>query len=156
MKKKNCRFTAMRKHLFLIVTSLFAGLIFESCSKSGTVTDDGGGGSHVVTPNDTTPPEVVIFTPAASQIFSSGSTINITGRITDDLGLYRGTIKVVNDATGTVLMNQAYEIHGQKLYNFNINYTTSVTTASDYTVTVSFEDHGSNTTAKSVVVKVNP
>lgn len=80
----------------------------------------------------------------------------MTGRITDDLGLYRGTIKVINDGTGIVLMNQAYEIHGQKLYNFNLNYTPSVAAASDYTVTVSFEDHGANTTTKSVSVKVNP
>jgi hypothetical protein len=76
--------------------------------------------------------------------------------VTDDAGLYRGTIRIVNDATGFALVNQPYEIHGLLLYNFNIPHNTSVATSSDYTVTVSFEDHGSNSTSRSVKVKVNP
>lgn len=131
-------------------------VVIAACSKSGGETDDGGGGPHVVTPNDVTAPEISIFTPTVNQIFSNGSVINITGRITDDFGLYRGTIRVVNDANGVVLLNQPYEIHGLLLYNFNINYTASVAAASDYTVTVTFEDHGSNSATKSVKVKVNP
>ncbi len=131
-------------------------VVIASCSKGGHGTDDSGGGPHVVTPNDTTPPEISIFTPTVSQVFSNGSVINITGKITDDFGLYRGTIRVVNDANGVALVNQPYEIHGLLLYNFNINHTASVAAVSDYTVTVTFEDHGSNTTTKSVKVKVNP
>ena len=53
-------------------------------------------------------------------------------------------------------MNQAYEIHGLLLYNFSINHTVSTFAAADYTVTVSFEDHGLNATTKSVKVKVTP
>jgi len=129
----------------------------SACSKGGNETDDSGsGGPHIVTPNDVTPPEISIFTPTVNQVFANGSTINITGRITDDYGLYRGTIRVVNDANGVALVNQPYEIHGFLLYNFNINHTASVGAASDYTVTVTFEDHGSNTATKSVKVKVNP
>lgn len=131
-------------------------VVIAACSKSGGETDDGGGSPHVVTPNDVTAPEVSIFTPTVNQVFSNGSTINITGRITDDFGLYRGTIRVVNDKNGSVLLNQPYEIHGLLLYNFNINHTASVTAASDYTVTVTFEDHGSNSATKSVKVRVNP
>ncbi len=143
----------MKRHSFFILLSLVTVLTIESCSKGGATTDDT---PHVVTPEDNTPPEIFIFTPTTSQVFTSGNVISMTGRITDDLGLFRGTIKVINDGTGAVLMSQAYEIHGQKLYNFNLNYTTAVTAASDYTVTVSFEDHGANTTSKSVSVKVNP
>jgi len=139
-------------HIFLAITLL--GWV-SACSKGGAADDDGGG-PHVITPNDVTPPEISIFTPAANQVFASGNVISITGRITDDFGLYRGTIKVVNDATGTVLVNQPYELHGFLLYNFSLNHTASATTASDYTITVSFEDHGLNATSKSVKVKVNP
>ncbi|MDZ4808113.1 MAG: hypothetical protein SGI96_07555 [Bacteroidota bacterium] len=131
-------------------------IIFTTCSKVGDGTDDSGGGPHVVTPNDVTAPEISIFTPTLNQVFSNGSVINITGRITDDFGLYRGTIRVVNDANGMVLVNQPYEIHGLLLYNFNINHTASVSAATDFTVTVTFEDHGSNTAIKSVKVKINP
>jgi DNA/RNA endonuclease YhcR with UshA esterase domain len=142
----------LRQIFFCAVTIV----VIAACSKSGGETDDGGGGPHVVTPTDTTAPEISIFTPTVNQVFTNGSIINITGRITDDFGLYRGTIRVVNDANGTVLLNQAYEIHGLLLYNFNINHTASVGTATDYTVTVTFEDHGSNSATKSVKVKVNP
>lgn len=132
-------------------------VLLAACSKGGSSSsDDGGGGTHIPSPNDTTAPLLDIYTPTDSQVFTSGSTITITGRLTDDLGLYRGTIKITNDANGDILKNQAYEIHGLRLYDFSLAYVTSVTTASDYTVTVSFEDHGYNSVTKSVKVKVNP
>lgn len=143
------------RRMYNRIMVLFVAAAFLSCSKGGESTDDGSG-THVFTPNDTTPPEIVINTPSAGQVFSNGQVMNITGRITDNYGLYRGSIKVVNDATGNALVNQSYEIHGFLLYNFSLNHTVSVTSASDYTVTVSFEDHGSNVTTKSVKVKVNP
>ena len=132
-------------------------VLLLACSKGDDTTDNTGtGGPHVVTPNDTTAPEITILTPTLNQVFANGGVISITGKITDDFGLYRGTIRVVNNATGTILMNQAYEIHGLLLYNFSINHTVAALTASDYTITVSFEDHGYNATTKSVKVKVNP
>ena len=155
MKKRNCRFSKMKRNFLNILIGLTVIVTVESCTKSGTG-DDGSGGPHVISPNDTTPPVVNILTPANNQVFTNGNVINITGRLTDDLGLYRGTVKVINDANGAILMNQSYEIHGLKLYDFNINYTTSVSVVSDYTITVAFEDHGSNMTTKSVKVKVNP
>lgn len=132
-------------------------VLLLACSKGDDTTDNTfTGGPHVVTPNDTTAPEITILTPTLNQVFANGGVISITGKITDDFGLYRGTIRVVNNATGTMLMNQAYEIHGLLLYNFSINHTVAALTASDYTITVSFEDHGYNATTKSVKVKVNP
>ena len=76
--------------------------------------------------------------------------------MSDDYGLYRGTIRIKNDATGVMVLNQPYEIHGLTTYNFNINYNTSVTATTDYTLTVSFEDHGLNASTQSIKVKVNP
>lgn len=137
-----------------ILSGLAIVFSFVACSKSGSGTDDDG--NHLFSANDKTPPEILIFTPVSGQVFANSSTINITGRITDDLGLYRGTIKIVNEATGNTVMSQSYEIHGLRLYNFNINHAVSATAPSDYTVTVSFEDHGANTASKSVLVKVNP
>ncbi len=128
----------------------------QSCSRGGTMLDDGGGGPHVVTPTDTIPPQITITTPTPNQVFSNGSMIDITGKITDDYGLYRGTIRLTNDANGVSLVNQPYEIHGFLSYNFNLTYKLAATIISDYTVTVSFEDHGLNSTTRSVRVKVNP
>ena len=147
---------AMKRNLLNVLIGVTVIVTVGSCSKSGAGTEDGSGGPHVIVTTDVTPPVVSILTPADNQVFASGNVINITGRLTDDLGLYRGTIKVINDANGAILMNQSYEIHGLKLYDFNINYTTSVSVVSDYTITVAFEDHGLNLTTKSVKVKVNP
>ncbi len=132
------------------------GVTVAACSRGGDPGGTGGGGPHVVTPDDTTAPQILIFTPTDNQVFSNGNTISVTGRVTDDLGLYRGTVRIVNDATGFALINQPYDIHGILLYNFNIPHTAAVNTVSNYTITVSFEDHGSNVITKSVKVKVNP
>ena len=157
MRKKILRFTYMRNNLVSIGFQVAFMLLLSACSKGGSSSsEDGGGGTHIPSPNDTTAPSLDIYTPTANQLFTSGNSINVTGRLTDDLGLYRGTIKITNDANGDILKNQAYEIHGLRLYDFSLSYVTSVTTASDYTVTVSFEDHGYNSVTKSVKVKVNP
>ncbi len=142
---------------------LFAGillLLVAACSKGGTPVDDGsiggGGGDHIYNPSDTTAPVLDIYTPTVNQVFINGAVITVSGRIADDYGLYRGTIRIVNDANGSVMKEQQYEIHGVLSYNFSINYTAAVTVASDYTVTISFEDHGLNAVTRSVKIKVNP
>jgi hypothetical protein len=147
----------MKSNFVSIGFRVIVVILLVACSKGGSSpSDDGGGGGHIPSPSDTTAPSLDIYTPTASQVFTSGSSINVTGRVTDDLGLYRGTIKITNDANGDMLKNQAYEIHGLRLYDLNLSYVTRVSVTSDYTVTVSFEDHGYNTVAKSVKVKVNP
>jgi hypothetical protein len=135
-------------------------LLVAACSKGGAPVDDGtsggGGGDHIYNPTDTTAPVLDIYSPTLNQVFTNGAVINVSGRIADDYGLYRGTIRIVNDANGSVMKEQQYEIHGILSYNFSINYTAAVTVASDYTVTITFEDHGLNAVTKSVKIKVTP
>lgn len=136
---------------------MVVGLTILGCSKSGGLGDyNGGGGSHVNNPSDTIPPVITISSPAPEQVYNNGATINVTGNISDNNGLYRGTIRVTNDATAAVLKEQSYEIHGLTSYNFNISTSATVSVVTNYTVTVSFEDHGSNTTVNTVKIKVNP
>lgn len=126
--------------------------ILVSCSKGGGTPDD----NHIIDNNDVIAPVIEITTPTDGQVFTNGNSINVTGKVTDDGGLYRGSIRITNDANGALVKEQLYEIHGFQSFNFNISHTTAVTTVSDYTVTVRFEDHGTNVTAASVKVKVNP
>jgi hypothetical protein len=129
-----------------------------ACSKGGSSGDfvDPNGGGHVTNSSDTIPPGITINTPADNQVFSSGNTIPVSGRATDNNGLYRGHIRITNDANGALLKEQLYEIHGLLGYNFSINYATAVSATSNYTITVWFEDHGYNGVTRSVKVKVNP
>ena len=127
------------------------------CAKGGVPgDDDNGGGPHYYAPNDSVAPVLEITTPVANQVITSGNAINVTGRITDESGLYRGSIRITNDANGELQKEQLYDIHFVLDYSFNFSFTTFVTTPSNYTVTVWFEDHGLNKTTKAVKVKVNP
>jgi hypothetical protein len=129
--------------------------ILSSCSKTGGGSR-GDDGNHVpVDVNDVSYPVITIDKPLTNQVFVSGDTIKIQGRVTDN-GLYRGKIKIVNDVNGLAMLDQAYEIHGLPLYDFSLAYKTSVTSVSNYTVSAEFEDHGLNVTTKTVKVKVNP
>ncbi|MEI9911180.1 MAG: hypothetical protein WDO71_16830 [Bacteroidota bacterium] len=152
----------MKRWLVAIYTGLAIMMSLPGCTKGGAGigdVDGGGGGgnsSHLDNPSDTIPPVVKIDTPVADQVYTTGSVINVTGKVTDGDGLYRGSIRIINNASGALLKEQLYEIHGILQYDFNVSYTASVAVASDYTVTVSFEDHGQNVTSVSAKVKVNP
>jgi hypothetical protein len=139
---------------------LFVGLCLFSlaCSKGGEEGGDlnTGPDPHVYNPVDLTAPAITINTPSANQVFGSGNTITVSGLVSDDYGLYRGVIKIINNANGVEVKQQAYEIHGLKNYNFSLSHVASVSAPSDYTVVVFFEDHGYNGTTRSVPVKVNP
>jgi hypothetical protein len=140
---------------FLVV---FLTLALLACSKGGTSTDDGsgGGGPHVQADDDTTKPVLTILTPVNNQTYTNGSSISVTGTITDDLGLYRGSIRITNDITGEILKEQLYEIHGVKNFNFSVTAPATVTAPTGFTVSVFYEDHGLNSISQTLKVTVNP
>jgi hypothetical protein len=151
----------MKNDLKILLFIILAAGLFTACSSGGVDPNDPGagaghGGGAGSSPQDTTAPVLSVLTPVENQVFNNGNSINVTGSISDDLGLYRGSIRITNDATGQVLKEQLYEIHYVLAYSFNISYTPLVSTASDYTVTVSFEDHGLNSVTKAVKIRVNP
>ncbi len=134
------------------------GCVLWACSKPNGSSDDGsgGGGPHVVADDDTTRPVLTIVTPVNNQTYTSGTAISVTGTISDDLGLYRGSIRITNDITAEVLKEQLYEIHGVKNYNFSVNTPATVTAATGFTVSIFYEDHGLNSVSQTLKVLVNP
>jgi len=133
----------------LLYCLLLIGCI--SCSKGGAVEDE----HNVIIESDFTYPVVVVSTPTDDQQITSGTAISVTGTVSDN-SLYQGSIAIRNESNGLVMKDQYYEIHYIPSYNFSVSYTPVVTTPTDYTVTVKFEDHGHNQTVKTVRVKVNP
>ena len=132
-----------------LLMPLMSLIVLAACSKSN---DD----DHEINNDDIVVPVIEIYTPTDNQVFSNGNTISVAGKVTDDKGLYRGTIKITDDTNGAVVKEQAYEIHGFLSYSFNLPHVTSVSIVTNYTVAVQFEDHGTNVSAKSVKVRVNP
>jgi hypothetical protein len=65
----------------------FLTLVTLACSRGEGPGNGGGGGNggpHVITDQDSIAPIVAIYTPASNQVFTSGASINMTGRITDE------------------------------------------------------------------------
>jgi hypothetical protein len=122
-----------------------------SCNKGGAPEDE----IHAIDVSDNSYPVVVINTPTDGQVFSSGSTINVTGKVSDN-SLYQGSIAIRNETNGLIVKDQYYEIHYIPSYNFSISHLISVTAETDFTVIVKFEDHGHNQTIKAVQIKVVP
>ncbi|HUR67364.1 MAG TPA: hypothetical protein VMZ03_13520 [Chitinophagaceae bacterium] len=142
-----------------IILTLVVGATLLACSRGGSGAgqfDGGGAGGHVSAPSDSIPPVLIVSTPVPDQVYSSGAIINVSGTISDNNGLYRGSIRITNDANGALLKEQLYEIHGLTSYNFNINQVVTVGALTNYTVTVWFEDHNYNAASKAVRIKVNP
>jgi hypothetical protein len=137
-----------RNILLLLLSTAF---LVAACSKGGQVADD----PHTINFSDTTFPVIQIAEPLDNQVFTSGDTIKIQGRVTDN-SLFQGSINITDDANGNVVEEQRYEIHGFQLYDFAISYKSIVSSVTNYTVTVKYEDHGLNEVAKMVKVKVNP
>jgi len=143
MRKKSNEFIEMKTNN-LLVSFLVTIIIFAAaCSKGSTAADD----PHTNDFSDTTTPVVEINKPLDNQVFISGDTLKIEGKVTDN-SLYRGSIRITNDATGAMVQEQLYEIHGLLLYNFAVNYKTIVPAVTNYTVTVKYEDHGLNEGSK--------
>jgi hypothetical protein len=151
MRKKNLSFTEMSRYKILFSLYVATAIVAAACSKGGTATED----PHTTDFSDSTTPVVDIFRPSDNQVFNSGDTIRVDGRVTDN-GLYRGSIRITNDSTGAVLKEELYEIHGFQLYDFHIEYKAVVAAVANYTVTVQFEDHGLNAGIKTARVKINP
>ena len=147
-KKKKNSFVNVRFPL------LYCLLVFlcASCNKGGGAAGDD---IHTGYGADDTYPVVVVTTPTDNQSFTSGSVIDVTGTVSDN-SIFQGSITITNDANGSIVKEQEYEIHYIPVYNFSMSCTISVTAATDYTATVKFEDHGHNQTVKTVKIKVNP
>ncbi len=142
----------MKKNSYWLFCIVAIVIFFAACSRGATSVEEP---IHQFLSNDSTFPVIQILTPANNQVFTSVANINVTGKVTDN-SLYQGSIQIINDANNALLKEQLYEIHGLQLYNFNIAYTATVAAQSNYSVIVTFDDHGGHTSADTVKVKVNP
>lgn len=135
-----------------MVLVVLAGLIAVSCTKVGAAEEDN---INVIDQNDDVFPVLTVSKPAANQVYVSGDSIIVEGKVTDDKKLYKGKVQIKNDAIG--LMEEAYyETHFLSTINFRFASKAVVTTATDFSVLLEFQDHGYNTSSASIKVKVNP
>ena len=123
-----------------------------SCSKVG---GPGQETLDAIDQNDDVFPTITVSKPTASQVYISGDSIIVEGKVTDDKIVYKGKVQIKNDAN-LVLADSYYESHFLQAINYRLAYKAVVTVPTDFSILVEFQDHGANTSTTTIKVKVNP
>ena len=121
----------------------------------GLITLIGCHKSHDVDTTDTVAPVLTLTTPTDNVVITNGQNVTITGKATDDKNMHEMSIKITNDANSAVLYQEAPIVHDKTSFDINSTWKTSITAATNATLTVSVSDHNSHTTTKTVKFKIN-
>ena len=65
-------------------------------------------------------------------------------------------MEIKNDVNSFVVTDGNYDTHFLATINYRLAYKAVVTTPTDFTIRVEFQDHGANTSVVTLKVKVNP
>ena len=128
-------------------------LIVISCNKVGAGNEKDPDTRDA---SDNTPPVLTITKPTANQVYLSGDSIVVDGKAVDEKVMYKGKVQIKNDATGVVVAEGEYETHFLNMLNFHVAYKAIVTTSTDFSAIIDFQDHGYNSVMSAIKVKVNP
>lgn len=142
----------MRRFFYFIVIISVASII-ASCSKVGVGEEED---INEIDQNDNIFPVINATKPTVNQVYRSGDSIIVEGNVTDEKKMYKGKVQIKNDANSLVVAENYYETHFLTAINFRLAYQAVVTTSTDFTVLLEFQDHGANTSAATIKVKVNP
>ena len=124
-----------------------------SCRKVGSESE---GSLDAIDQNDDVFPVITVSKPTANQVYISGDSIIVEGKVTDDKKMYKGKVEIKNEATNLVMAYNYYETHFLQAINFRLAYKAVVTVSTDFNILVEFQDHGANTSTANIKVKVNP
>lgn len=138
----------------MITILVLSSFLVLSCTKVGGSTGDED--ITAIDQNDDVFPVIATTRPTANQVYSSGDSIIVEGKVTDDKKMYKGKVQIKNDASGFVVADNYYETHFLSAINFRLAYKAVVTTPTDFSVFLEFQDHGANTVTATIKVKVNP
>ena len=144
----------MKKIFYPGIIVCLAGLLIVSCSKVGS--GPGEDNLDAIDQNDNIFPTITVSKPTANQVYASGDSIIVEGKVTDDKKLYKGKVQIKNDANNFVMAEGYYETHFLSVINYRLAYKAVVTVPTDFSILVDFQDHGANTSTATIKVKVNP
>ena len=124
-----------------------------SCSKVGAGQEEN---LDAIDQNDDVFPVVTVSKPTANQLYASGDSIIVEGKVTDNKIVYKGKVQIKNDANNLVMADGYYESHFLQAIDCRLAYKAIVTAPTDFSILVEFQDHGANTSTTTIKVKVNP
>lgn len=91
--------------------------------------------------NEAEKPQLEIASPTENAVFTSGSTINITGTVSDEDELHEMSIKVMRHSDDSLIQEWYPTVHSMESYTFNETLVINVTTDTEFHVEVEVEDH---------------
>jgi len=143
----------MKKYFNFTAILILTSVIMISCSKAGSESE---GSLDAIDQDDDVFPVITFSKPTANQVYTSGDSIMVEGKVTDDKKLYKGKVQIKNDADNLVMADSFYETHFLPAINFRLAYKAVVTVPTDFSILVEFRDHGDNVSTATIKVKVNP
>jgi hypothetical protein len=143
----------MKKYFYLAGIFIVVSTIMISCGKVGSEAE---GSVDAIDLDDNIFPVITVSKPTANQVYISGDSIIVEGKVTDDKKLYKGRVQIKNDADNLVMADSFYETHFLPAINFRLAYKAIVTSSTDFSIIVEFRDHGDNVSTATIKVKVNP
>ena len=144
----------MKRFFYLCGAIVLVSVVVISCSKVGAGAEEDN--LNAIDQNDDIFPVITVSKPTANQVYTSGDSIIIEGKVTDDKIVYKGKVQIKNDANNLVMADGYYESHFLQAINYRLAYKAVVTTPTDFSILVEFQDHGANTSTATIKVKVNP
>ena len=143
----------MKGYLYLKGLLVLGSVILISCSKVGSPGEEP---LDAIDQNDDVFPTITVLKPTANQVYTSGDSIIVEGKVTDEKTLYKGKVEIKNDVNSLIVANGNYETHYLAIMDYRLAYKAVITTPTDFTIRVEFQDHGANTSVTTLKVKVNP
>ena len=143
----------MRKDFLLTLLVVLTSVMIISCSKVGAGQQEN---LDAIDQNDDVFPVVTVSKPTANQLYASGDSIIVEGKVTDNKIVYKGKVQIKNDANNLVMADSYYESHFLQAINYRLAYKAEVIVPTDFSILVEFQDHGANTSTTTIKVKVNP
>lgn len=143
----------MKRYFVLAGMVILTGVILISCSKVGTGQEEN---LDVIDQNDDILPVITVSKPTANQVYTSGDSIIVEGKVTDNKIVYKGKAQIKNDANNLVVADGYYESHFLQAIDYRLTYKAVVTAPTDFSILLEFQDHGANTSTTTIKVKVNP
>lgn len=89
-----------------------------ACSKVGNTDDTGD--LNALDQDDDIFPVITTLKPTANQVYISGDSIVVQGKVTDDKKMYKGKVQIKNDANGLMVAEYYYETHFLSAINYRL------------------------------------
>ena len=143
----------MKRYFYFTVMLILTSVIMISCTKVGVGEQEN---LNMIDEDDDVFPVITVSKPTANQVYKSGDSIIVEGKVTDNKIVYKGKVQIKNDANNLVMADGYYESHFLQAINYRVAYKAEATVPTDFSILVEFQDHGANTSATTIKVKVNP